>query len=124
MFIISALSISLLIDSYQAWALTGSESDCRPPLTVLFFSHRSFSVNPMHADEQAVLAWQRQVTKKYGRLYANFEYAGNANTGIGQCYPQLDDGPSYCGFASGKPCRRIGPAARPLGSSIFGSKIR
>jgi hypothetical protein len=87
--------------------------DCHPQFTVLYFSNPHDVVAPTRVDEQAVLAWQRQVAKKYGRLYATFGNAQDAHTGTKQCYPQLDSSSNYCGFATGQPCRRMKVTAAP-----------
>ena len=103
----SGLSAGLLVDTYQAWALSGQVKDCHPPFAVLYIGNQHYTGAPTRVDKQAVLAWERQVAKKYGPPYANFDHAKGADTGVKPCYPQLDGGPQYCGFASGQPCRRM-----------------
>jgi hypothetical protein len=113
-FVVAALSASLMVDTFQAWALSGVTADCYPQFTVLYFGNPLYGVNPAaRVDEQAVLAWEQRVAKKYGGPYANFGYAQSAHKGIKQCYSQLDGSPNYCGFASGQPCRRMNVTIAP-----------
>ena len=112
-FVVTGLSAGLLVDAFQAWALNGTAEDCHPQFTVLYFSNPHFGVSPTRVDEQAIVAWELQVAKKYGQAYAKFAHAQSAHTGIRQCYPELDGSPDLCGFVSGQPCRRINVTEAP-----------
>jgi hypothetical protein len=101
--IASGLIAGLGADTYGAWALSGSENLCRPSFAIVQVGHQKA---PAPAEEQAVLAWEHQISTRYGATFASFAHAKEARSGASPCYPELDNDARMCGFAVGQPCRR------------------
>jgi hypothetical protein len=107
-FIAIGLITGLSVDTYRAWRLTGVVVDCKPLFAVdLYNTTPQFhSGTPVHAKEQAMIAWIQGVIKTHGAPYANFWHAKESYSDVKLCHPDSDGTPNYCGFASGQPCRR------------------
>jgi hypothetical protein len=107
-FVALGLIAGLSVDTYRESGLAGVETDCKPQFAVdLYYTNPQFhSATPAHAKEQAMIAWMQEVSKTHGTPYANFWHAKESYTAVKQCHPDSDGAPNYCGFASGKPCRR------------------
>jgi hypothetical protein len=99
----TGLIAGLGADTYRAWALSNGEDRCRPSFAMLHIGSEQASTP---ASEQAVLAWEQQVTTRYGVTFASFAHAKDARSGASQCFPELDNVARLCGFAVGQPCRR------------------
>jgi hypothetical protein len=97
------LIAGLGVDTYRAWALSNGEDRCRPSFAIL---HRGSQQASTPAEEQAVIAWEHQISARYGVTFASFARAKNARSGASPCYPQLDNDARMCGFAVGQPCHR------------------
>ena len=102
-FVVFALGSGLLVDSYRAWALNYVEPNCRPHFALLYFGQPNLHVSAQQMEQRAVLAWEDQVSRKYGAQYASFVYAKKRQSGVQQCYPDLE-GPRQCAYAFGQPC--------------------
>jgi hypothetical protein len=90
-------------DTYRAWALSNGADYCRPSFAMLHIGSQQASTL---AAEQAILAWEQQITTRYGATFASFAHAKHARSGASPCYPELDNDARMCGFAVGQPCRR------------------
>src|SRR5215211_6510247 len=90
-------------DTYRAWALSNGEDRCRPSFAILHIGNQQASTP---AEEQAVLAWEHQISTRYGVTFASFARAKDARSGASPCYPELGNDARMCGFAIGQPCRR------------------
>ena|SRR5215216_2393757 len=101
--IASGLIAGLGADTYGAWALGNGEDLCRPSFAIV---HVGGQKAPAPAEEQAVLAWEHQISTRYGVTFASFAHAKQASSGASPCYPELDNDARMCGFAVGQPCRR------------------
>jgi hypothetical protein len=102
-FIASGLIAGLGADTYRAWALGYGEDLCRPSFAIVHVGGEKASTP---AEEQAVLAWEHQISARYGVTFASFAHAKRARSGASPCYPELDNDARMCGFAVGQPCRR------------------
>jgi hypothetical protein len=112
MFVGLALGTGLLVDSYRAWAVHLGPN-CQPTFALLYFGEQSQKENA-HLERQAVAAWEQQVSRKYGASYARFIHAKKRQSGVQQCYPDLEGNPHQCAFAFGQPCLQTQPLSRSL----------
>lgn len=101
--IVSGLIAGLGADTYRAWALSHGEDLCRPSFAIVHVGGQKASAP---AEEQAVLAWEHQISTRYGVIFASFAHAKQARSGASPCYPELGNDARMCGFAVGQPCRR------------------
>jgi hypothetical protein len=85
-------------DTYRAWALSNGEHRCQPSFAILHIGSQQASTP---AEEQAVLAWEHQISARYGKTFASFARAKDASSGASPCYPELDNAARMCGFAVG-----------------------
>jgi hypothetical protein len=107
-FALFVLGGGLAVDTYRAWALSDSWKECQTHFAVLYAANLQDSSGMTSAPaEQAIRSWEKQVHKKYGAAYANFNAAKGRHSGVEECYPDLDGLPKQCGYASGRPCRGL-----------------
>jgi hypothetical protein len=105
-FVALALASGLLVDSYRAWALNHAEPNCQSRFALLYIAHPRTIRSGERIEQEAVHAWEEQVSRKYGARFAIFIHAKERQAGVQQCYPNLDGGPRQCAYASGQPCLR------------------
>ena len=103
---IAACAAVALINCDSAHALNDLETQCQPQFALLYFAAPANLEEPASIAREAVLAWERQVSRKYGSAFARFIHARDRQSGLQPCHPHLENGPQHCAFASGRPCLR------------------
>jgi hypothetical protein len=103
---IAAYGAVVLINCDSAFALNDVDTQCQPQFALLYFAAPATLEEPASMTREAVLAWERQVSRKYGSAFSRFVHARDRRSGLQPCHPNLGDGPQHCAFASGRPCLR------------------
>jgi hypothetical protein len=100
------LTTGLAVDTYRAWGLPGVVVDCKPYFAIDLSDSNFHDASPAQAKQQAIVIWGQAVAKTHGASYANFWHAKQTLAGYRHCSASSGRW-SYCGFASGQPCRRM-----------------
>jgi hypothetical protein len=111
-FVAMGLTTGLAVDTYRALGPSGVVVDCKPNLAIDLSDSNFHGESPAEAKQQAIIIWGQAVTKTHGAHYANFWHAKQTLAGYRHCSASSGK-TSYCGFASGQPCRRMLAISEP-----------
>src|SRR5262245_12714873 len=92
---IATYAALVLINSVSAYALNDVDTQCQPRFALLYFVAPATLEERSSMTREAVLAWERQVSSKYGSAFARFVHARDRQFGLQPCHPHLGSGPQH-----------------------------